>query len=374
MKFDPLCNTEVIFSTIEQMKTRLMSLSVNNIVMIINESSVERWSLQHFINGIQSKYRLTWIKSSIVNPTQLDIYNALEQIGNKTIDIIIAFGGGSVIDLAKGISAFYDKDIVPSVEYITNCIKHKTYEIREQFIDIIAIPSTSGTGSELTQWATIWDIEKTMKFSIDDPRIKPKIALIVPELTLTLPTNLTLSTGLDALAHAMEAYWSKYTTPIVQDIAYRAISLIIDNLSPVIQNPSNINLREKMCRASVLAGLAFSKTRTTACHSISYPMTILYGVPHGLAAAMTLDVIGQINRGHFPNDEDLFKLFREFDGIQNWMDDVCDGVLKLRLSSFGIVKNDIELLVNKSFTGGRMENNPVNLSENDVNQILHSIL
>jgi alcohol dehydrogenase class IV len=380
MYIKPFCNTEIIFSNKYELEQLLVSFRLSNIVLVMSHSSALRWNFDNFneklkMNCNELNGSFTWIKDVDANPTQKSIISSLQQIGNKKIDVIIAFGGGSAIDLAKGISAFYNsiRNNNYTVEEITVSIKNKSYVDRE-FIDIIAVPSTAGTGSELTQWATIWDANKSGKFSIDAPGLKPQKAIIVPELTLTAPKEITLATGLDAMCQATESYWSKHTNPIVQDVAYRAVELVIQNLRKSLDDPDDIVSREKLCRASVLAGLAFSQTRTTACHSISYPLTMLYGIPHGLAVSLTLDAVSQINRGNFPNDKELLSLFNEYGGIENWIDMVSDGIVDMKLSAFGITENDIPIIVDNAFTGGRMDNNPVDLSENDVRMILESIM
>lgn len=380
MIYKPFCSTEIIFTNKEEMMQKLYSLDVANIVLVMSESSALRWDMTSFINKLKSKCEISngtlfWINSVPSNPTQKDIIKSLNQIGNKNIDVIIAFGGGSSIDLSKGISAFYniEKNNNYLVNDITDSIKNKNYK-NEKFIDIIALPSTAGTGSEVTQWATIWDKDKKKKFSIDDMRLKPKIAIVVPELTLYMPPKMTISTGLDAMCQAIEAYWSKHTTPVVQEIAYRAVELVIQNLREAVEKPDEIICREKLCKASVLAGLAFSQTRTTACHSISYPLTMLYGVAHGLAASITLNSVAEINKGHFKNDEQLLHLFDEYGSIKNWIDKVCEGIINMRLSSFGITESDIPLIVENAFTSGRMDNNPVDLSKDDVAKILLDII
>lgn len=367
----PFCSTQIVFADMPQMRKSLEGLSCSSAVVILSDTSLERWQLSDMISAMQEKMTVVRIGTKLANPTQNDIAEALQAFSFLP-DVIVAFGGGSAIDLAKGISAFAgSKERKP--EEILRAIRDKTYCGRK-YVPIIAVPSTAGTGSELTQWATVWDANKSGKFSIDDPGLKPVQALIVPELTMTLSKNLTLSTGLDALAHAMEAYWSKHTNVLVQDIAYRAIELIIQNLPEVLNRPDNLLLRKAMCRASVLAGLAFSQTRTTACHSMSYPMTMLYGVPHGLAAAMTLAQVAMRNRGHFANDEALFALFAQYGGIQYWLDSTCTDIVSLRLKPFGISAGDIDRIVERSFTGGRMDNNPVDLSQNDVRMILNALL
>jgi alcohol dehydrogenase class IV len=380
MDYQPFCNTEISFSNRQELAQTLLSLDETNIVLIMHEDLASKSKLLAFIEDLKTrclslKGSFTWINKLASNPTQKDILVSLQQIGNQKVDTIIACGGGSSIDLAKGISLFYNSESNERYKLydITKSIKSKKYE-KTQFIDIIAVPSTAGTGSELTQWATIWDENKTGKFSIDHPMLKPQKTIIVPELTLSLPPLMTLATGLDAMCHAIESYWSKYTTPLVQEIAYRAVELIIANLRNAVDEPNNNTIREKLCRASVLAGLAFSQTRTTACHSISYPLTILYNIPHGLAASITLDEVGQINKGNFPNDTELFALFSQYKGIQKWIDSICDGVINLRLSSYGISPKDIPFIADNAFTEGRMDNNPVDLSKDDVINILESVI
>lgn len=389
VNYKPFCETEIIFTTKEDMENKLIKMDVKDLVLVMSESSAHRWNMDTFIRKLKSKCEsmlqgsFIWIKSIATNPTQVDIFNALKQVGNVQIDAIVVLGGGSAIDLAKGISAFHNLNY--NINEITKSIKNKSYRNKIDFVDIIAIPSTAGTGSEITQWATIWDKDRNEKFSIDSPELKPKLAMIVPELTLTLPIDLTLSTGLDAMSHAMEAYWSKYTTPLVQDLAYRAIELIVKNLKKVVIEPQNLIVRENLCRASLLAGLAFSQTRTTACHSISYPLTMLYDIPHGFAVAITLEAVAKINRGNFPNDNELFKLFtmgengKDTDiesniGIMKWIDDTCEGIANLKLSYFGITKENIPDIIDRTFTTGRMDNNPVNLNREDVKKILQSVL
>lgn len=376
----PFCSTEIIFSSKKELVDKLLSLKLANVVLIMSESAAFRWNMIPFIVDFEKNCKklngtFIWIKYVPSNPTQDDITYTLRQIGNKKIDIIIAIGGGSCIDLAKGISNFYNvnKNNEYNINEITENIKYKEYK-NKKFVDIIAVPSTAGTGSEVTQWATIWDKNNLKKYSIDNHMLKPKMAIIVPELTLSMPEKITLSTGLDAACQAIEAYWSKQTTPLVQEIAHRAIELIVNNLRRAIENPHDINVREKLCKASVLAGLAFSQTRTTACHSISYPLTIFYGIPHGIAAAITLDAVGQINKGHFKNDSELYEIFNQFGGIKNWINIVADGVAVMRLSAFGITEKDIPLIVDNAFTVGRMDNNPVILSREDVKDIILNIL
>ena len=375
MKTKPFCSAEIVFSDLEKLKERLLSLPVKNILLIMGAAGEDWWNLHSFLQEMSKRYTVTWLKTDVANPDQRDVCAALAQIGDAPVDVILAIGGGSVIDLAKAVSAFYDKDKNGSytVEEITQSIRSKSYQNKQEYLDIIAVPSTAGTGSEVTQWATVWDCGKTSKFSIDAPELKPALAVIVPELTMTLPKKLVLSTALDAVAHAMEAFWSRHTNPMVKDLSLQAIRVVTANLKDALENPQDRALREKLCRGSLLAGLAFSQTRTTACHSISYPLSFLHQVPHGFAAAMTLAQVAAVNEPATENFDELAAVFAPYGGIQQWMDSVCQGVLELRLHTFGITQQDIPNIVHYAFTAGRMDNNPVDLTQEDVASILGAI-
>lgn len=380
MTYKPFCSTEIVFSNKEKMKERLLSIESVRLVLVMSGSSATRWEMLPFIRTMEGRCQskngsFVWINAVSANPTQKNIVDALHRIGKRYIETIIAVGGGSAIDIAKGIAAFQDasKNETRTLDEITESIKGGAYKGRK-YPEIIAVPSTSGTGSEVTQWATVWDERKACKFSIDAPGLKPVLALIVPELTASMPPSMTLSTGLDTMCQAIEAYWSRHTTPLVQEIAYRAIQLVIAFLQKGLDEPRDLETRENLCRASVLAGLAFSQTRTTACHSISYPLTLMFGIPHGLAASITLDPVGQINRGHFPNDDELFALFEPFGGIAGYIDSACEGILRMRLAAFGVTASDIPKIVENAFTAGRMNNNPVVLSKDDIFDILLDVL
>lgn len=377
MDYMPFCQTEVQFIKQTELEHELLKITGKNLILVLSSSGAERYRLSGLPDLLSRNNNLIWINTIRANPKPMDLYLALQQLGKTKIassNIIIAIGGGSSIDLAKGISAFYDnRDALLSADAVANAIEHKTYRVNTEFPDILAVPTTAGTGSELTQWATIWNPDDKKKYSIDHIGLQPKKAFIVPELTMTLSKETTLSTGLDALSHAIEAYWSKHTDPLVQELAYRAIQIILEYLPNALNELTNPVYREALCRASVLAGMAFSKTRTTACHSISYPLTMLYHIPHGIAAAMTLGEVSARNKGNFPNDEKLYSLFDTHGGLQNWLDQVSSGITLLRLSAFSIDRNDIDAIVKQAVTKGRMDNNPVDFTVNDIRGIISRI-
>lgn len=208
--------------------------------------------------------------------------------------------------------------------------------------------------------------------SIEAEWLLPMYAYIIPEFTCYLTARQTLSTGLDALMHAVESYWAVSSNALVRELAKTAISLVVDYLPITLENLDNVDCREKLCLGSLIAGLAFSNTRTTACHSISYPLTMNYGVEHGFAAAVTLTEMIKFNQKYI-EDFPLFLLaFRadSVEDIENWIDRVSDNIQPCQLRKFGIEQKDIKDIVEKSFTLGRMDNNPRQCMKEDVCDIL----
>lgn len=376
MSYTPFCSVEIEFSNMEGLHSLIHSSGHDKKTLVICDSfTTDIWGITEDIEAGVKEGHLAWISKCPGNPTQQDVLNALNAVGDLRPAQILAIGGGSTIDIAKAVSAFYymflGKNI--GIPDITKALKEKTYLDPHTFIDIIAVPSAAGTGSEVTRFATIWDVDKESKFSIDCQENYAKKAVIIPELTLSLPNRLTLSTGLDALSHATEAFWAKPTNYLIKDIALRAIDLIMTNLPKVLREPKNLELRTAMCRGALLAGLAFAKTRTTACHSIGYPITMQYGLEHGFACALTLDAVSKINREKTVLADMLFEVFEKHGGLREWLDKTCEGIVTLRLSAFGIPEEGIDSIVKGTFTKGRMDNNPVDISPEQVKEILLSI-
>ena len=376
MSYLPFCSVEVEFSNMRGLHDLINHCDASKRTLVVCDAfTTDIWGITEDIKKGIAAGHLAWVDKCPGNPTQQDILDALDRVGDLQPEQILAIGGGSTIDLAKAVSAFYylyyGRKV--SLEEITQALKDKAYTQPHRFIDIIAVPSAAGTGSEVTRFATIWDVNKVSKFSIDCQENYAKKNVVIPELTLTLPARLTLSTGLDALCHATESFWAKPTNYLVKDIALRAIDLIMTNLPKVLADLQNLELRTAMCRGALLAGMAFAKTRTTACHSISYPITMQYGVEHGLACALSLDAVSKINREKTVLADDLFAVFEKHGGLRNWLDKTSAGIVELRLSALGVPKEGIDEIVKGTFTKGRMDNNPVDISPEQVKEILLSV-
>lgn len=236
------------------------------------------------------------IDSVPANPRISDIEKF--SAGMPSVDVAVALGGGSVIDATKGIVALtaLKKDLTPLLTHLKNGL-----ELSNTFapIPIIAVPTTSGTGSEVTRWGTIWGDENE-KFSLHNPALYPSDAVIDPALCTSMPHDVTLSSGLDALSHAMEAVWNQNNTPLSDHFANVAISILRENLDLVQSDPQSVETRRRLQMAALFSGYAMGTTQTALAHSISYPFTAQFGMPHGFACSFTLPEVARYNSAVHP--------------------------------------------------------------------------
>jgi len=249
------------------------------------------------------------ISSIKSHPEFVDIEEIYSQAYQNKFELIIAIGGGSVMDVAKFISVHNTNKDYQFVEDLTKeKIPKKDYKI----IPIISIPTTAGTGSEVTPYSTIWDVQEKQKYSLNLPDLFSEVAIYDPVLTLTVPKGITIQTGLDALSHSLESIWNKNASPITINYAVKSAKLIVNNLVNLTNDLDNLDLRDDMMMACMYAGLAFSNTQTAIAHAISYYVTVNKGIPHGLACSFTLpmlidNIIGEYNFV----DESLVEIFGE---------------------------------------------------------------
>lgn len=218
------------------------------------------------------------------NPTTDNVNACAELLRKVRADFAVALGGGSPMDCCKAACAIA-KGHGKIESYHTGGRPLRAQEA----IPMIAMPTTSGTASEVTNISVLTDTAKNVKAPMDDPAMYPRIAIVDPELTLSVPPAVTASTGLDVLAHALESYWSTLRQPICSANSVQAARLVFDWLEKAYEEPDNLEARENMALASILAGVGFSQPRTTGAHACSFPLTNRYGLPHGEACAFTLD-------------------------------------------------------------------------------------
>ena len=235
------------------------------------------------------------------NPTDQDVEAGYTAFAANACEAIIAFGGGSPMDCAKAIAvkAAHPKKTVTAYQGVL--------KVRARLVPLFAVPTTAGTGSETTIAAVITDSVTHHKASINDPALMPVLAVLDPELTVSLPPHVTAQTGMDALCHAVESYTNAtYCTKLENDYACQAVRLIFDNLPRAFEKGSDLAARQSLQKAAFFAGRAFTRGCVGYVHAIGHTLGGLYGVPHGLAMAVILPkVLRQYGPAIYPKLAEL---------------------------------------------------------------------
>lgn len=223
------------------------------------------------------------------NPDVEEVDACVRILKEGAYDLVAALGGGSAMDCAKAAS------VICRTEDSVRSYHGTGKAVPEDHLPLIAIPTTAGTGSEVTCVSVLTDHAAGKKSPIVSDSFYPVYALIDPELTYTMPPKVTAGTGIDVLSHALEGYWSKGHQPVCDACALHAAKLVFEYLYRAYKEPEDKEAREKMAEASVIAGLAFTLPKTTASHACSFPLTNIHHIPHGEACGLTLDYFLRVN-------------------------------------------------------------------------------
>lgn len=253
-------------------------------VLLITSKSFSKSGLAQKIQRTLGVDRVVVHDEITPNPELADIQRWADQLESEDFSNIVVMGGGSAIDTAKVLSRLL---VTPWIS-LKSMLLQPAAQVKKN-VFLVAIPTTSGTGAEVTPFATVWDSVVQKKYSLT--QVAPDVAILDASLTLTLAHYDTLYPALDALSHALESLWNKNRTVKSECFAIEAIGLICTALPQVLNEPNDLSARKSLQRAATLAGLAISTTRTALAHAISYPLTLKYGVPHGLACSFTLVAI-----------------------------------------------------------------------------------
>jgi phosphonate metabolism-associated iron-containing alcohol dehydrogenase len=271
-------------------------------------------------------------------------------------EAVVAVGGGSAIDTAKalivGTASGRFEELVAHLSAGRTFRPHRARSL-------IAVPTTAGTGSEVTPWATIWDRAAGRKHSLQLAETWPEAAIVDPGLMMTLPADVTLQSGLDALSHALESIWNVNANAVSDTLAGAAAREVMQTLPALMARPADGALRERMALAALKAGLAFSNTRTALAHSISYDMTLRYGLPHGIACSFTLPmVLGRAIGVDAARDEVLAGVF---DGgladAPRRLRAFLEGLgVRTRFADYGVGETDALAIIRDALDGVRGRN------------------
>lgn len=342
-------------------------------VLVCSASVAKRGVANEFIKNSGGKIKeiFTDIRP---NPTTDNVDSCAELMRSCNADFAVALGGGSPMDCCKAAAAIA-RGSGKIAEYHTGGRPVNAAEA----IPMIAFPTTSGTASEVTNISVLTDTAKGLKAPMNDPAMYPKIAIIDPELTLSVPPAVTASTGLDVLSHAIESYWSTLNQPLCSACSVYAAKLVFKYLEKAYNEPNNLEAREKMAQASITAGVAFSHPRTTGSHACSFPLTNLYGVPHGEACAFTLDYFVKFNADNADENGRIAAFAREcgFKNAYEMANEISAMKKRMgmrsRLSEIGCTNDEqITELTEKSMSM-LMERNPIALSKQNILEMYRAL-
>src|SRR6056297_766021 len=297
----------------------LSTLKEDKAVLVTGGSSMKRFG---FLDQAKNLLSEAGIESIIIdgvepNPSVETVNKGKEKMLEFKPDWVIAIGGGSALDAAKIMWTFYEH---PNLEF-EDIIEVGSIPTLRNKAKFIAIPSTSGTASEITAFSVITDTEKKIKYPIVSPEIIPDIAIIDPQIPATMPSHITANTGMDVMAHAVESLVSTNASDYTDPYAVRAIDLVFKYLPKAIQNGDDMEAREKMHNASTMAGMAFSNSSLGIIHSLAHKIGGELHITHGLANAILLPYVIEYN---YEAAKDKFTYIEDFLGIDSLADAISD--------------------------------------------------
>ncbi|MFB0526127.1 MAG: iron-containing alcohol dehydrogenase [bacterium] len=260
------------------------------VLIVTGKSSAKKsGSLDEVVNLVTSHNLRVEVFNKVEPDPSVETVEEGAKFAKKcAVDVVIGLGGGSPMDAAKGIALLMtNKGSI--VDYFG------TDKVKEPAVPIIAIPTTAGTGSEVTKYAVVTERKKMLKQIIGSSHINPKLAILDPLLTLSMPASLTANTGADALSHAIESYVCTKANPVSDILALESIRLIGEALPGAVSQPENIEVRKKMLFASSIAGIALTSSGAGIIHGMGYSITLYYGAPHGLANVLLMPEAMEFN-------------------------------------------------------------------------------
>jgi len=319
-------------------------------------------------------------------PTVDLVRQGIEQARSHGCELVIGFGGGSVVDTGKAISALLTNvgDLFDYLEVIG-----KGQSLTKEAAPFIAIPTTAGTGAEVTRNAVLASPQHHVKVSLRSPLMLPKIALVDPELTHTLPPEVTASTGMDAMTQLIEPYVSIRANPLTDGFCRKGIQKAAGSLRRAYREGSDRSAREAMAAASLLGGLALANAGLGAAHGFASPIGGMFDAPHGAVCARLLAPVMHVNVQALQERDDqnpVLDRYREIavlltgdtaasveTGIA-WVEELCEDLKIPRLGSYGITGEDLPVLVENGKQASSMQANPIRLTGEELAEILEMAL
>lgn len=362
------------FSSIDDFKKFLKEERSNKILIICGKKSFKKSGANKLFENLLTNKNIVFYFKKFSSPNNIELQEIINQIKTFTPSLIIAIGGGSVIDYAK------IANVLTNSENLKDEIVNATYKAEKKFSKLIAIPTTAGSGAEVTANAVIYVNE--IKYSVEGEKLKPDFFFLIPDLIIGASNKIKSSAGFDAIAQAMESLISKKSSKKSLDFAQKSLNLSLKYYLDFLKNPNNENT-SAMCLAANLSGKAINISKTTAPHAVSYPFTSIYNISHGHAVSLTLNKFLKFNYKNISLAKCNFDLKNRFKiifdlsktiNIQSFDKYLINlkkkAQLESKFSELGInIVNDYSKIIS-GVNLKRLSNNPVELKETDIKRIL----
>ncbi|HEY3289196.1 MAG TPA: iron-containing alcohol dehydrogenase [Anaerolineae bacterium] len=315
-------------------------------------------------------------------PTVEGVKQGAERAVGDQCDVIVGFGGGSAIDSAKAIAALAANGGEP-LDYLEVIGKGKP--LTKTSLPCVAIPTTAGTGAEVTRNAVLMSLEHKVKVSLRSASMLPRAAIVDPELTLSLPLAVTASTGMDALAQLIEPFVSIKANPITDSFCREGMRRAARSLQRTYEHGDDRTAREDMACASLFGGLALANSGLGAVHGFAGPIGGLFPIPHGAVCACLLPIVMEVNLHALRERQPDSHILQKYDEIAqiltanpnatsqdgvNWVQELCSALRIQPLRAFGIDDKSVPELIEKSAVASSMQANPLKLTYDELREIL----
>ena len=347
------------------------TLNINKPLLVTDTGLAKSNIIINALKNLKEEgFKVNLYSDVVGNPTGKNVKEGVDCYNKNNCDGVIAFGGGSGLDVGKAI-AFMSGQVLPIWDF-EDVGDNWTKANSEKIAPIIAVPTTAGTGSETGRASVILNEETGTKNIIFHPKFLPSIVILDPVLTISLPSKITAATGMDALAHNLEAYCAPGYHPMADGIALEGMRLINDWLLEAVNNGSNIEARQNMLTAASMGSTAFQKG-LGAIHSLSHPVNALNNVHHGLSNAIFMPYVLSFNKSVI--EKKIIKVCdylkfddQSFDGFINWVLDLRKKLnIPHKLSDVIDEKDfDIDRLSKMALADPSTNGNPKKLTENDM--------
>ena len=383
VNFEFATSTHIIFENGSLKKVPVLIKELGSKVFIVtgkNQKLVNQ--LSEWLTAINIQFELFSIYSE---PVTTDIEKGTELARKSSCSVVLGIGGGSVIDSAKAIAA-----LAPNKGELTDYLEviGKGRKLEKAPLPFIAIPTTAGTGAEVTKNSVIKSLEHSVKVSLRSDLMYPKVALIDPELTLTMPLKITASTGVDALTHLLETFVSSQSNPFIDILCREGMKRISAYLELAFNDGNNLEARENMAMASMLGGMALANVKLGAVHGFAGPLGGMFTIPHGAVCACLLPAVMEINISTLKDKNQHSQLLKynevaqiltgnnnavARDGVV-WVKELVKKLQIPTLSDFHLSTDSFPELIEKAKNSSSMKGNPVELDNEQLHAILHKSL